>query len=108
MHQAAQFIEQRLDTPPSVTAIARGVGVGARQLERLFQETLGMGPAAFQRRLRLEYGRWLLSNSNRKITEIASDVGFADGAHFAREFKLAFGRSPRSFRKDSPPPPRVS
>ncbi|MGE3899340.1 MAG: GlxA family transcriptional regulator [Variibacter sp.] len=99
VHQATQFIEQRLDTPPSVTAVARSVGMSARHLERLFQETLGVTPATFQRRLRLEYGRWLLSNSGRRITDIASDVGFADGAHFSREFKLAFGRTPRAYRK---------
>ena len=98
VRQAAQFIEQRLDNPPPVAAIARYVGLSPRQLERLFQAWLGIGPAAFQRRLRLEYGRWLLTNSRRRITEIAIDAGFADSAHFARDFRHAFGCSPRRFR----------
>lgn len=99
IRQAAQFIEQRLDTPPPVAAIARYVGVSSRQLERMFHAELGVGPAAFQRRLRLEYGRWLLGNSNRKITDVAIDAGFSDSAHFAREFKTVFGSSPSSFRR---------
>jgi transcriptional regulator GlxA family with amidase domain len=99
IRQAVQFIEQRLDTPPLVPAIARYVGVSSRQLERMFHSELGISPAAFQRRLRLEYGRWLLGNSGRKITDVAIDAGFADSAHFAREFKTVFGSSPSGFRR---------
>ncbi|MGS1097383.1 GlxA family transcriptional regulator (plasmid) [Aquamicrobium terrae] len=97
--QAAQFIEQRLDNPPPVAAVARYVGVSTRQLERLFSGCLGQSPAAFQRQLRLEYARWLIKNSRRSITEIAIDTGFADSAHLSRDFKSLFGTSPRSFRK---------
>jgi transcriptional regulator GlxA family with amidase domain len=100
IRQVAQFIEQRLDNPPSVEAIARYVGVSARQLERLFRAALGIGPAAFQRRIRLEYARWLLANTGRTITEVAMDAGFSDGAHLSREFKSAFDMTPRAFRQE--------
>lgn len=98
VRKAVQFIEHRLDAPPSVDAVARYAGVSARQLERLFCLEIGVGPAAFLRHLRLEYARWLLENSSRKITEIAIDTGFADNSHFSRDFKAAYGISPREFR----------
>lgn len=98
VRKAVQFIEHRLDAPPSVEAVARYAGVSARQLERLFCLEIGMGPAAFLRHLRLEYARWLLENSTRKITEIAIDTGFADNSHFSRDFRAAYGSSPRDFR----------
>ena len=48
---------------------------------------------AFQRQLRLEYGCWLLLNKPSSITQVALDCGFADGAHFSRDFRAHFGVS---------------
>ena len=99
VRQAAHFIEQRMDDPPSADAVARYVGLGRRQLERAFHATLGVSPMAFQRRLRLDYGRWLLVNRPSNVTQIALDCGFADGAHFSRDFRERFGMSPRIYQK---------
>jgi transcriptional regulator GlxA family with amidase domain len=95
---AVHFIEQRLDSAVSVEAVASFVGVSKRQLERIFRAALGMSPAQFHRRLRLEYGRWQVENSSRLITQIAVDCGFADAAHFAREFRNTYGCRPRDLR----------
>lgn len=99
VRQAAHFIEQRIDNPPPLDAIARYVGVGRRQLERAFRLATGMSPMAFQRQLRLEYGSWLLLNNPCSITQIALDCGFADGAHFSRDFRAHFGLSPRQYQQ---------
>jgi transcriptional regulator GlxA family with amidase domain len=101
VRQAAHFVEQRIDNPPTLDAIARYVGVGRRQLERAFHDTLGLSPMAFLRSLRLEYGSWLLLNNPRSITQIALDCGFSDGAHFSRDFRARFGVSPREFQRKS-------
>lgn len=98
VHQAVHFMEQRLDDPPSMDAIARYVGCSSRQLERAFSAALGASPAAYQRQLRKDYACWMLENSPRSITEIAFDCGFSDAAHFSREFRNAFGVSPRQYR----------
>lgn len=100
VHQAIHFMEQRLDDPPSMDAIARYVGFSSRQLERAFSAALGVAPAAFQRQLRKNYACWMLENSPHSITEIAFDCGFSDAAHFSREFRSAFGLSPRQYRAD--------
>ncbi|OZI60887.1 GlxA family transcriptional regulator [Bordetella genomosp. 11] len=101
VRQAAHFIEQRIDAPPSLDAIARYVGVGRRQLERAFQVALGVSPMVFQRNLRLQYGCWLLRSSRLPVTRIALDCGFADGAHFSREFRGRFGMTPREYKRQA-------
>jgi AraC-like DNA-binding protein len=47
--------------------------------------------------LRLEYARSLLLGRRASITQIALDCGFADGAHFSREFGARFGVTPRRY-----------
>ena len=107
--QAAHFMEQRLDTPPSIEATARYVGISSRQLERIFHMSFGISPKSFQRRLRLEYGRWLLKNCSKPVMQIAFDCGFADTAHFSREFRALFHQRPSEARREGsarePPPP---
>ncbi|MFK0375958.1 GlxA family transcriptional regulator [Pandoraea sp. NPDC090278] len=101
VRQAAHFIEQRIDNPPTLDAIARYVNVGRRQLERAFHEALGVSPMSFLRSMRLDYGRWQLRHDTRSITDIALECGFSDGAHFSRDFRARFGVSPREFRQES-------
>lgn len=100
VRKAVHFMEQQLDHPPPLPAIARYVGVSSRQLERAFKAELGITPVRLQRTMRLQYGRWMIDNKLESITQIALDCGFADTAHFSREFRAHFGISPSRYRID--------
>jgi transcriptional regulator GlxA family with amidase domain len=65
----------------------------------LFSAVTGQRPAAFYRTLRLRYARWLLDHTDRSITDVALEAGFADCAHFSRQFKAAHGLTPSSVRR---------
>ena len=98
IHKAIHFIEQRIDDIPSLASIATHAGVSRRQLERLFKASLGTTPAALHRLMRLQYGKWLLTNTSSSITDIALRCGFTDSSHFAREFRRQFRQNPRALR----------
>ncbi|WP_353171465.1 GlxA family transcriptional regulator [Paracandidimonas soli] len=99
VHKAIHYIEQRIDDLPAVASIAEHVGMSARQLERVFKISLGMTPAALHRAMRLQYGKWQLTNTSNSITDIALSCGFADSAHFSKAFRQHFGQTPRSMRE---------
>lgn len=96
--RAILIMEQNLATPRSVEKIASEAGMGARQLERRFQEQIGASPTAFYRAMRLDYGHWLIASGGRSVGDAAALAGFADSAHFAREFRKRHGRTPSSVR----------
>jgi AraC-like DNA-binding protein len=52
-------------------------------------------------RLRIEKAKTLLLDRNRRISEIAYDVGFQSLTHFNRVFKAITGQSPSDYRKKS-------
>ena len=70
-----------------------------RQLERRFQQDVGLSPAEYRQRLRLERARWLLQNTDLEVTEVALECGFQDGASFARVVRRTLGGSPREVRQ---------
>lgn len=98
VRRALLLMEQNLTRPIAVLSIAEQLGLSVRQLERLCREHLGMGPASLYRRLRMRYANWLIENTDRSVTEIAIEAGFADCAHFSRQFKDTYGLSPTTRR----------
>jgi transcriptional regulator GlxA family with amidase domain len=99
VRRALLLMEQNLARPIPIAEVAAELGVSARQLERLCRQHAGAGPASLYRQLRMRYANWLIVNSDRSVTDIASEAGFADCAHFSRQFKDAYGLSPSTRRQ---------
>ncbi|GAB6145331.1 GlxA family transcriptional regulator [Desulfocicer niacini] len=99
VRKAIFFMEQNLDKFLTVAEIADHVSTSARQIERLFKIHLNKSPLAYFRKIRLSYGKWIIQNTERSITEIAYECGFSDGSHFSRCFKAEFGKTPAEVRK---------
>ncbi len=96
---AIRQMEQALEEPLPMTALARRVGVSVRQLERLFQSRFGTTPTRFYVRLRLERARALLLQGARPVREIALECGFGSTSHFCHAYRAAFQTSPTADRQ---------
>lgn len=101
VRRAILIMEQHLAEPKSIGQIADQVGVGARQLQRRFHESMGSGPASVYRAMRLDYGRWLIAEGRHCVGQAAALSGFADSAHFAREFRKRYGFAPSALPRGS-------
>jgi len=97
--RALLLMEQNLSRPLSTNDIAERLNISKRQLERLFIGDTGESLQKFYRVIRLSYGLWLLQNTQRSITDIAQECGFADTAHFSRAFRGKFDKRPTEYRQ---------
>ena len=92
------LMEANFEAPLTIAMLAELVGLSVRQLARKFQDELGIAPQEFYRLMRLRYARWLLLSSDKAITTIAYECGFADASHFIRGFKQVYGVPPAKLR----------
>lgn len=67
-------------------------------LSRIFPGATGRGFSEYLTECRLKGAVYLLNNTNKKISEIAAEVGFHSDNHFCKTFKKVFGISPRRYR----------
>lgn len=97
--RAVAIIRASIESPMPIGALADRVGVSPRQLERQFKVHLGTSPVNFYRRERLKRARELLLYTNLPISEIAVATGFGSQSHFARSYRVEYGRSPKEDQK---------
>ena len=99
VHKAMLMLEQQLHQPVSIDDLSLALGIGRRQLERRFQDDVGLSPAQYRQRLRLERAQWLLRNSDLDMTAIGLECGFTNSAHFSRTMRQTLGESPSALRQ---------
>lgn len=77
-------------------------GIGLRTLQRLFQEYVGVSPKWVIRRYRLHEAVERIA-SRRKIdwATLALELGYADQAHFVRDFRKLIGQPPGQYARHS-------
>jgi len=98
VRHAIVLMEENFEAPLSISMIAKMIGISVRQFERVFLEEMRMSPQEFYRVMRLRYARWLLLNSEKRVTVVAYECGFSDSAHFIRGFKEVYGVTPGKLR----------
>src|SRR5438270_2708689 len=81
-----------------VPGLAASLGVGERQLHRLFVQRLGAGPLAVARTRRTQLALRLLHETDLPITDIAFGSGFSSVRQFNDSMLAAYGRAPSALR----------
>ncbi len=90
--------EQGLDEN-GIDGFAERLGIGARQLRRLFVEHLGAPPVAVAQMQRLLSAKRLINETSLPFTTIAFASGYGSIRRFNAAFLSSYGRCPREIRR---------
>jgi AraC-like DNA-binding protein len=96
--RARAYIAAHKSEALSLATVAQAAGVSVFHFCKLFHKSTGLSFTDFVARARIEDARKGLLNPNRRISEIAYDVGFQSLTQFNRTFQRIFGQSPSEYR----------
>jgi AraC family transcriptional regulator of adaptative response / DNA-3-methyladenine glycosylase II len=97
--RALRLIHEGALDDGTVETLGDRLGVGARHLNRLFDEHLGISPVAVAQTRRVHFARRLLDDSTMPITQIAFASGFASVRRFNTVFRETYGHAPSALRR---------
>ncbi len=93
------WLPGNLDGDLSVDALADRCAMSARTFTRLFADQVGVSPARYVERIRVEAARIQLEASGRSITVIARACGFGHPETMRRAFLRQMGVAPQDYAR---------
>jgi AraC-like DNA-binding protein len=93
IRRSREYLQEHAAENVTLQALARFAGLSAFHLCRVFRQTVGMTPHAYQTQVRVRHAKSLL-RAGLPITTVAAQTGFYDQAHLTRHFKRIVGLTP--------------
>lgn len=98
IHDAHTILSESFRDPPSISAIARRVGVNRTKLQSGFKAIYSITLQEYCVERRMNLGKKLLEETEEPIARIAELVGYEHPNNFSSAFKRVYGFSPRHSR----------
>ncbi|GAB3673139.1 helix-turn-helix transcriptional regulator [Angustibacter aerolatus] len=98
MLRARDEMDRRYAEPLDVPHLAALAHLSVSRFGRVFRSVYGETPHRYLQRRRVERAMTLLRQTDRPVTDVAWDVGFASLGTFSRTFSVVVGCSPTEFR----------
>ena len=92
------LMENNIEVPLPLPAIAAKCKLSLRQIERLFHKYRNVTPSQYYLSLRLMHAKQLLLNTNHSVIDISLATGFETQSYFTACYRKHFGSSPRNHR----------
>lgn len=99
IRRAINFIREHYMENISLELLADHLEITPEYLSTLFNKEMGLNFTTFLKQFRISHAKRLLKGSDKKIYEIANEVGYNDPKYFNRVFKEEVGVSPGDYRQ---------
>lgn len=101
VQRACDYIREHYREDISLAGIARYLQLSESYTSRIFNREMGMNIPAYVNLIRIDRGRELLLNTNKKIYEVALEVGYLSTTAFHVAFKKQEGITPIEYRNQN-------
>ena len=97
--RALRLISESALEEAGVNALAARLGIGSRQLRRLFVRHLGASPIGVANTRRLHFAKKLIDETHLPMGQIAIASGFGSVRRFNAAFRKTYNRTPSEIRR---------
>jgi AraC-like DNA-binding protein len=108
-HRAVRYALEHFTREPrsvAVGKVASEIGLSSRRFIEVFTEQVGMTPKVFCRVRRFQHALNEIQHSRKVLwTDVATECGYYDQAHFIHDFKEFCGITPGDYLEDCPADP---
>lgn len=98
VEQLIAYIDDNLSKDLSLTALAKHANFSPGYLAVLVKEQLNTNIQKYVLNKRIEKAKYLLKHTEKRVKEIANEVGYADQRYFSEMFKENVGCKPSEYR----------
>ena len=106
--EADRQIEQTEREIHSLSTVAAMLSFSPEHFSRMFVRETGMNFVTCLNNLRMKRAMELLEKTDKKIYEIAEEVGYSSVSYFSTAFKKSFGETPNRYQQTNHREPRDS
>lgn len=97
--QVRQYIEANLHRRLYLADLARVANLSISRLSAEFQRWFHVAPMQYLHQQRMRRATILLLDHDRRISDVAFELGFEDPLYFTRQFTKQMGQSPSQYRR---------
>lgn len=99
LNRVLQQIAENITSPISLKSLADDAHISVPYLYALFDRHIGVPPAAYITKIRIEESKLLLQNGQLTVGQVCNKMEFSSLQHFSKQFKHIVGISPSQYMK---------
>lgn len=103
INRAVELINRRVGEEPSVTELARMVGLSEYHFIRVFRQLMGVTPGQYIIISRMNHAKYLLKTTALSVGEIGAMAGYSSESMFTAAFRRTQGMTPTQYRTGKQP-----
>jgi len=100
-NKAIRYIDDHIEDCIRVEDVASLVKLSASRFSKAFKVSFGRSPYDYVLARRVEAAKYLISNTDEPLSQVAHACGLSDQAHLSKVFKRLVGVTPLKYRRAS-------